>query len=113
MMGRRALAGLLCLAVAVWSLLPATSHAPAVFETIEAHARMVAEHGHSHGFEHDMWWALHGHSHDTADTHDHGAAVLTRGPAPAPDPLDRSSWRLSPMPGASVPPDLPERPPRA
>lgn len=47
--GRRALSALLCLSLVVWSVVPAASHAPAVFETIQDHLEMIADHGHSHG----------------------------------------------------------------
>jgi len=72
---RRALAALLCLALVVWSFMPATSHAPAIFETLQEHAKMIDEHGHSHGLEEDLAWAMHGHGHDSAD-HDHSPVIL-------------------------------------
>ena len=74
--GRQALMALLCLSLVVWSVMPTTTHTPAVFETIQGHLEMVANHGHSHGFEEDLYWAMHGHSHDMAD-HDHSQAFLT------------------------------------
>jgi hypothetical protein len=73
--GRRALAALLCVALLVWSVLPATSHAPAIFETLQQHAEMIVEHGHSHGLEEDLAWAMHGHGHDSSD-HDHSPVIL-------------------------------------
>ena len=39
------------------------------------HAVMVTEHGHSHGSEEHIAWALHGHSHEKMDHH-HSVAVL-------------------------------------
>ena len=72
------LAALLCAALLIWSLTPAFSHAPLIFETIQDHAEMIAEHGHSHGLEEDLAWAMHGHGHDTAD-HDHSQAILIAG----------------------------------
>ncbi|KZX99085.1 hypothetical protein A3747_20675 [Sulfitobacter sp. HI0076] len=73
--GRSLLAVFLCTAL---SLMPAFSHAPLIFETIQDHAEMIAEHGHSHGLEEDLAWAMHGHGHDTAD-HDHSQAILIAG----------------------------------
>jgi len=72
--GRSALAALLCLSLAVWSVVPAVSHASAVFETLQEHATTIAEHGHSHGEEEELFRVLHGHSHDSAD-HDHSEAM--------------------------------------
>ena len=74
-LGRQAMALLLCLALVVWSVMPASTHTPAVLETIQDHLQMIADHGHSHGFEEDLYWAMHGHSHDVAD-HDHSQAFL-------------------------------------
>ena len=72
---RRALAALLCVALLVWSFMPSTSHAPVIFETLQEHAEMIAKHGHSHGLEEDLAWAMHGHGHDSAD-HDHSPVIL-------------------------------------
>ncbi|MEL6474809.1 MAG: hypothetical protein AAFQ21_12060 [Pseudomonadota bacterium] len=55
--------------------MPSFTHAPKVFETIQDHLDMVEDHGHSHGFEEDLHWAMHGHSHDVTD-HDHSQAFL-------------------------------------
>ena len=74
--GRQVLAAVICLSVAVWSVLPTTNHVPTVLETLDEHAQMIASHGHSHGLAEDLVWALHGHSHDVMD-HDHSQAVLT------------------------------------
>lgn len=72
-MGR--LAGLLCvLALLVSSIVP-TPHVPRLMQVLTDHAEMIAEHGHSHGLEEDLSWALHGHSHEKAD-HDHSPALL-------------------------------------
>ena len=73
---RRLFAALTCLALIVWSVTPSFTHAPTVFETIQDHLEMVESHGHLHGFEEDLYWAMHGHSHDVAD-HDHNQAFLT------------------------------------
>lgn len=91
--GKGAFAALLTLSILMWSVMPATSHAPAVFETLQEHAEMVAEHGHSHGLEEDLYWAMHGHSHDSAD-HDHSPAVLSLAPSPEPFAGYRDLWRL-------------------
>lgn len=76
-MGRRLFVVLSCVTLVAWTLAPSSSHAPKVIETLQAHAEMVADHGHSHGLEEDLAWALHGHSHDVAD-HDHTQAVLSQ-----------------------------------
>ena len=73
---------LLCLSLAAWSMLPFSSHSPVVFETIHEHLEMVESHGHSHGFEEDLFWAMHGHSHDVMD-HDHSQAFLASGDVPS------------------------------
>ncbi len=73
---RRLFALLTCLALIVWSVTPSFTHAPTVFETIQDHLEMVESHGHSHGFEEDLFWATHGHTHDAVD-HDHNQAFLT------------------------------------
>lgn len=75
---QRGLAALLCLCLVFWSSQPVTSHIPDVLATLQDHAEMIETHGHSHGFEEDLAWALHGHSHDVAD-HDHSPALLLRG----------------------------------
>lgn len=72
---QRGLAALLCLCLVFWSSRPVTSHIPDVLATIQDHAEMIESHGHSHGFEEDLAWALHGHSHDVAD-HDHSPGLL-------------------------------------
>ena len=73
-LGQSAFAALLCLSLVVWSVVPAVSHASAVFETLQEHATTIAEHGHSHWDEEDFQRALHGHGHDAAD-HDHSEAM--------------------------------------
>src|SRR6056297_3991919 len=92
-----AFATLLCLAVLLWSVVPATSHAPSVFGVLQEHAEMVAEHGHSHGLEEDLAWAMHGHSHDSVD-HDHSQAVV-----PGRD-RRRIPWKSTGPPGGWVQP---------
>lgn len=93
----------LCLSLALWSATPTPPHISAVFETLQDHREMIADHGHSHGFEEDLFWAMHGHGHDEAD-HDHGqtALILTSGAVlhPAPDgmwhpyPSAKEPWRM-------------------
>lgn len=100
---QRGLAALLCLCLVFWSSQPVTSHIPDVVATIQDHAEMIETHGHSHGFEEDLAWALHGHSHDVAD-HDHSPALLVRGsfaeawdvPQAAGSPAG-PSWRPGPV----------------
>lgn len=72
---RQVIAGLLCLSLMLWTVLPSASHTPTVIETVQEHMEMIAEHGHSHGFEEDLFWAMHGHSHDNVD-HDHSQMIL-------------------------------------
>jgi len=110
--GRSALAALLCLSLAVWSVAPSASHIPSVFEVVADHAEMIAEHGHSHGLEEDLYWAIHGHSHEVAD-HDHSQAMLVLGASSHPSSGYRDSFRLRPSSGGPHRVYLIERPPRA
>lgn len=87
-------AALLCLSLVVWSVVPSFTHAPTIFETIQDHLEMVEDHGHSHGFEEDLYWAMHGHSHDTTD-HDHNSAFLLAGRGSDPAPETSKIWRPS------------------
>ncbi|MFW2545364.1 hypothetical protein ACN2XU_22280 [Primorskyibacter sp. 2E107] len=73
--GARLFALLTCFALVLWTVSPNASHVPKVIETLQEHAEVIVEHGHSHGLEEDLLWAMHGHSHDVAD-HDHGQVVL-------------------------------------
>lgn len=86
-LGQSALAALLCLSLVVWSVVPAVSHASAVFETLQEHAPVIAEHGHSHWEVEGLQRVLHGHGHDAAD-HDHGEAMQ----APAGSRQARPWW---------------------
>ena len=110
--GRQAFAALLCLSLVLWSVMPAATHAPAVFETIQDHLEMIADHGHSHGLEEDLYWAMHGHSHDAAD-HDHNQAYLAFGDRSHPTSAYKDSWRLRASPGGGHHTIRIERPPRA
>ncbi|MGY3670963.1 hypothetical protein ACW9UM_19200 (plasmid) [Marinovum sp. KMM 9989] len=103
---------LLCAAVLVWSVVPTSSHAPAVLDVLQDHSEMIAEHGHSHGLEEDLLWAMHGHSHDTMD-HDHSQAVVL-GPNMAAKPVEvyRTAWRLRAATENPLRVYLIERPPR-
>lgn len=100
---RRGLAALLCLCLLFWSSQSVTSHIPDVLATLQDHAEMIETHSHSHGFEEDLAWALHGHSHDVTD-HDHSTALLLRGSYvatwDAPDTAGFSArhfWRPGPV----------------
>ncbi len=110
--GRSALAALLCLSLAVWSIAPSASHIPSVFEVVADPTEMIAEHGHSHGLEEDLYWALHGHSHEVAD-HDHSQALLALGEGSHPSLGYRDNFRLRPSTGGPHRVYLIERPPRA
>ena len=73
---------------------------------------MVERHGHSHGFEEDLFWALHGHSHDVVD-HDHNQVLLLAGKGSFLRIDFRENWQglestLSPSRKFRI-----ERPPRA
>jgi hypothetical protein len=103
---------LLCLSLVVWSVMPAAAHAPKLFQTIHDHLEMIADHGHSHGFEEDLYWAMHGHSHDAAD-HDHNQALPAFGDRLDTAPAFRDAWRLQGSPGAGHRAFRIERPPRA
>ncbi|WP_170328541.1 hypothetical protein [Ruegeria arenilitoris] len=109
---RRVLVVLSCLALLVWAVAPGSSHVPTVFDTLQHHAEVVSEHGHSHGFEEDLMWAMHGHSHDVAD-HDHTQAVLM--PIRYVHAFDEANavWRSPARTDWSHPLFLLERPPRA
>lgn len=109
--GKSALAALLCLSLVVWSIVPSASHTPSVFDVVAEHAEMIAEHGHSHGFEADFYAALHGHSHDVAD-HDHSQALLAFGASAHQSWGYRDNFRLHPSSGGPHRAYLIERPPR-
>ncbi|MCR9111083.1 MAG: hypothetical protein NXH94_19650 [Rhodobacteraceae bacterium] len=110
--GRQSLAGLLCLSLVVWSVMPAVAHAPAVFETIQDHLEMIADHGHSHGLNEDLYWAMHGHSHDAAD-HDHSQALAALDDRSHPTSIHRDTWLLRASSSGCHHSFRIERPPRA
>ena len=106
------MAALLCLSLLAWTVQPVASHVPAVLDVLAEHAQMVEEHGHSHGLEEDLAWAMHGHSHDKAD-HDHSSAVLTGAPGLHWTPIERSADAALPTDWRSTPTTPHDRPPRA
>tara|TARA_R110002124_G_C8834439_1_gene505005 strand:+ start:87 stop:527 length:441 start_codon:yes stop_codon:yes gene_type:complete len=111
-LGKAAFATLLCAAVLVWSVMPISSHTPAILDVLEEHSQIVAEHGHSYGLEEDLAWAMHGHSHDSVD-HDHSQAVVpARNLSPHPLYIYRTAWRLLPANSNTLRIDQIERPPR-
>lgn len=67
-------------------------HTPKVIQTIQDHLEVIADHGHSHGFEEDLAWALHGHSHDVGD-HDHSQALLITANSAGERLSYRDRWR--------------------
>lgn len=103
---------LLCLSLVGWSILPTLSHVPHIAETLQEHTEMIADHGHSHGFQEDLLWALHGHNHDAID-HDHSPALTVAVAGGGAWPAAQDAWRL---PAAQAGPHRIfriERPPRA
>ena len=109
---RRILVGLLCFSLVVWSVAPSATHAPKVLQTINDHLEMIADHGHSHGFEEDLFWALHGHSHDVVD-HDHSQVVLSASIGVGAFYVAKDKWRLRALRGDPFRDFRIERPPRA
>ncbi len=97
----------------LWSVLPEPGHAPPTVETAQELVEAVAEHGHSHDPDVDLYWAMHGHAHDAAD-HDHSPAGLALARASQPFEGYRDAWRLPSV--EDGPPHQVfriERPPRA
>ncbi|GAB5373850.1 MAG: hypothetical protein AcusKO_03120 [Acuticoccus sp.] len=107
----KAFVALLCMTIAAWSVVPAVTHAPAVYEAIGAHAQFAAEHGHSHGFD-DVLRILHGHGPEAAD-HDHTQALPARGEGYASALVVKRGWQLRPSDGWISRLARIERPPRA
>lgn len=108
---RQAFAVFLCLTVFAWSAVPSTAHAPKIFETIQDHLEIIADHGHSHGFEEDLYWAMHGHSHDTTD-HDHSQAFISVSGGTSHAVPHLHIWWMNPSPRIGRHAFLIERPPR-
>jgi hypothetical protein len=90
--GKHMFAALMCLSIVIWSVVPAGPHTPTVLKVIEDHLQMIADHGHSHGFEEDLFWAAHGHSHEAAD-HDHNQVLLALGLQTLPEIYSRDTLR--------------------
>lgn len=109
---RTGVIAVLCLCLAIWSVIPSVQHTPSLLETVQDHLAMIDDHGHSHGFEDDLLWAMHGHSHDVVD-HDHNPAFLF----PKPQFLSISdigeTWSGTPTSQRSSPHFRIDRPPRA
>ncbi|PFG65063.1 hypothetical protein AXZ77_3711 [Thioclava sp. ES.031] len=101
-----------CLSLVLWTVMPSASHIPRLVETLQDHAQMIAEHGHSHGLEEDLAWALHGHDHEGTD-HDHGHAVLPSGPSSQLEHTRLATWRGIARSHWSPPVFRLDRPPRA
>ncbi len=108
----RAGLAVLLLSFAVWSVTPSFTHAPAVFEVIQDHLELVEDHGHSHGLEEDLFWAMHGHSHDVAD-HDHNQTFLSSVPGTAPELHTGEAWRMLASADGPTRQFRIDRPPRA
>lgn len=103
---------LLCLSLIGWSILPSLSHVPRIAETLQDHAQMIADHGHSHGFQEDLLAALHGHSHDAVD-HDHSPALAVAPASGSAWPAAQDAWRLREAQAGPQRIFRIERPPRA
>lgn len=110
--GRQIIAALLCLSLTVWSFLPSVSHVPKIADVLEEHAQTVADHGHSHGLQEDLLWALHGHSHD-ADSHDHSPALMLHPDRISIIRVPRDAWHLRPSLSGPHRVFRIERPPRS
>ena len=98
---KKIIAMTVALSFVIWSVVPSTPHVPNVLETIEQHLEMVAEHGHSHGFEEDFWWAMHGHQHDVTD-HDHSPLYIVFAKINSRD-VGADNWQTF-VPRTKVPP---------
>lgn len=95
----------------LWSVAPPSQHQSDVIQTFADHAQMIEDHGHSHGLEEDLIWAMHGHSHDEAD-HDHNQLALPAARKLAAMTFHRAPWAMSYGLEHSVSAGLIERPPR-
>jgi hypothetical protein len=103
---------LLCLSLIGWSILPSLTHVPRIAETLHDHARMIADHGHSHGFQVDLRAALHSHSQDAID-HDHSPALAVAAASSAIWPAAQDALRLQASQSDHHSVFRIERPPRA
>jgi hypothetical protein len=103
---------LLCLSLIGWSILPSLTHGPRIAETLHDHARMIADHGHSHGFQVDLGAALHSHSQDAID-HDHSPALAVAATSGGAWPAAQDAWRLREAQSGPNRVFRIERPPRA
>ncbi|MEL6266911.1 MAG: hypothetical protein AAFR52_14905 [Pseudomonadota bacterium] len=107
----RGLLTFLCVAFSAWAIDPDLAHIPKVLSVLDHHAELVAEHGHSHGLEEDLAWALHGHAHDKAD-HDHGTEVIVAADLAPPLPPSPEARPASRPRDGPAPVFRHERPPR-
>ncbi len=105
-------AALSCILVVLWSVLPTATHVPTVLETLQQHAETIASHGHSHGLEEDLIWAMHGHSHDALD-HDHSQAIVIPLRHAVRFNETNAEWRGLSQPDRAQPVFRLEKPPRA
>jgi hypothetical protein len=108
----RIITALLCLSLIGWSILPSLSHVPPLAETLQDHAEMIADHGHSHGFEEDLLAAWYGHGHDAVD-HDHSPALAVAPANGGAWPAAQDAWRLREAQAGPHRTSRIERPPRA
>ena len=109
---RIGVAGLICLCLTLWSFQSVSSHTSDASLNIPDQVEIVDDHGHSHGFETDLAWANHGHSHDVAD-HDHNQVMQ---PADTPRMTWENSgrvWNSTEKSWFSGPSYSLDRPPRA
>lgn len=110
-MARQLFVALTCAALTLWTISPNDVHVPEIIETLQEHAEMINSHGHSHGLEEDLLWALHGHSHDVVD-HDHSQAVLVPGRSVQVASTVSTIWRSSAVADWTPPHFRLDRPPR-
>ena len=108
----RIMTALLCLSLIGWSILPSLTHVLRIAETLNEHAQMIADHGHSHGLQEDLLAALHGHSHDAVD-HDHSPALAVAATSGGAWPAAQDAWRLRASQSGPHRIFRIERPPRA
>lgn len=107
---RRFIGAFLCVCVIVWMVVPTASHIPKFLDAGQEQLQMFEEHGHLHGMDLDILWAMHGHQHDVAD-HDHNSAVLLKRGTGSEHGFQRATWRLTVADASSVAVNPPDRPP--